>query len=35
MVTGLSRHLREGDQINVSLTFKDQPPIQVTAVVKP
>ena len=35
MVTGLSRHLLEGDKVNVSLLFKDHAPIQVTAVVKP
>jgi copper(I)-binding protein len=35
MVMGLNRHLREGDRLNMSLTFKNQAPVNVTAVVKP
>jgi copper(I)-binding protein len=35
MAMGLNRHLREGDQLKVSLHFKGQPSLQVTAMVKP
>lgn len=35
MVMGLNRHLREGDQLGVSLHFKDRPDLQISAVVKP
>ncbi len=35
MVVGLNRHLREGDQLSVSLNFKDRPALQASAVVKP
>lgn len=35
MVMGLNRHLREGDQLGVSLHFKDRPALQISAVVKP